>query len=67
MDKEPAWSVKRMLNIGLPGLILILLTVLLLFGPKRLPELGKATGETFRSFRDAVSGKNKEKNDKDPE
>ncbi|WP_124727004.1 twin-arginine translocase TatA/TatE family subunit [Staphylospora marina] len=56
-----------MLNIGLPGLILILLTILLLFGPKRLPELGKATGETLRSFRDAVSGQTKRKNEKDPD
>jgi sec-independent protein translocase protein TatA len=47
-------------NIGLPGLIVILVAVLLLFGPKRLPELGRATGETLKSFRDAISGKKDE-------
>jgi sec-independent protein translocase protein TatA len=47
-------------NIGLPGLIVILVAVLLLFGPNRLPELGRATGETLKSFRDANSGKKDE-------
>jgi len=47
-------------SIGLPGLIIILVVALLLFGPKRLPELGKATGETLKSFREAISGKKEE-------
>ncbi|MFC7441492.1 twin-arginine translocase TatA/TatE family subunit [Laceyella putida] len=52
-----------MAGIGLPGLIVILVVALLLFGPKKLPELGRATGQTLKMFRDAVSGKeeNKEK------
>ncbi|TCS96653.1 twin-arginine translocase TatA/TatE family subunit [Hazenella coriacea] len=43
-------------NIGIPGLIIILVVVLLLFGPKKLPELGRATGQTLKQFRDAISG-----------
>ena len=38
-------------NIGFPGLILILVAVLILFGPKKLPEIGKALGETLKQFK----------------
>ncbi|WP_082234044.1 twin-arginine translocase TatA/TatE family subunit [Halobacillus massiliensis] len=38
-------------NIGIPGLILILVIALVIFGPKKLPEIGKATGETLREFK----------------
>jgi sec-independent protein translocase protein TatA len=38
-------------NIGLGGLILILVVVLLLFGPSKLPELGRAFGRTLREFK----------------
>lgn len=38
-------------SIGLGGLILILVVVLLLFGPSKLPELGRAFGKTLREFK----------------
>ena len=38
-------------NIGFTGLILILVAVLILFGPKKLPEIGKALGETLKEFK----------------
>ncbi|WP_442594333.1 twin-arginine translocase TatA/TatE family subunit [Neobacillus sp. D3-1R] len=38
-------------NIGVPGLILILVLALIIFGPKKLPEIGKAMGETLREFK----------------
>ncbi|KAB8138436.1 twin-arginine translocase TatA/TatE family subunit [Gracilibacillus oryzae] len=38
-------------QIGIPGLILILVIALVIFGPKKLPEIGKATGETLREFK----------------
>ncbi|WP_458413663.1 twin-arginine translocase TatA/TatE family subunit [Schinkia sp. CFF1] len=38
-------------NIGMPGLILILLLVLIIFGPKKLPEMGRAAGQTLREFK----------------
>lgn len=38
-------------NIGVPGLILILILALIIFGPKKLPEVGKAFGQTLREFK----------------
>jgi len=41
-------------ELGLPEILLILGIALLLFGPKRLGELGKSLGEGIRSFRSAA-------------
>jgi sec-independent protein translocase protein TatA len=41
-------------GIGLSGLILILIIALLVFGPSKLPELGRAFGKTLREFRNAT-------------
>jgi sec-independent protein translocase protein TatA len=38
-------------NIGVPGLILILIIALIIFGPKKLPEIGGAVGQTLRAFK----------------
>lgn len=38
-------------NIGVPGLILILVIALIVFGPKKLPEIGKAVGQTLHEFK----------------
>lgn len=38
-------------NIGVPGLILIILLALIVFGPKKLPEIGRAFGQTLREFK----------------
>ena len=38
-------------NIGIPGLILILVLALIIFGPKKLPEIGRAFGQTLREFK----------------
>lgn len=43
-------------NIGIPGLILILVLALIIFGPKKLPELGRAVGQTFREFKNSTKG-----------
>jgi len=43
-------------NIGFPELILILAVVLLVFGPGKLPEIGKAVGRSLREFRQATAG-----------
>lgn len=42
-------------NIGIPGLILIVLLALIIFGPKKLPEIGKAAGQTLREFKDSTN------------
>ncbi|WP_188456775.1 twin-arginine translocase TatA/TatE family subunit [Virgibacillus oceani] len=38
-------------NIGIPGLILILIITLIIFGPKKLPEIGSAFGKTLSEFK----------------
>jgi sec-independent protein translocase protein TatA len=38
-------------NIGVPGLIIILILALIIFGPKKLPELGRAVGQTLKEFK----------------
>jgi len=38
-------------NIGIPGLIIILVIALIVFGPSKLPQIGRALGETLREFR----------------
>lgn len=47
-------------GIGVPELIIILIVVLLIFGPKNLPKLGNAIGKTFKSLRDGMDGKKKD-------
>jgi sec-independent protein translocase protein TatA len=39
-----------------PGLIIILAIVLIIFGPGKLPELGKSLGKTMKSIRDGMEG-----------
>ena len=43
--------------IGLPELLILLVVVLLVFGPKRLPEMGKSLGKGMREFKNSVTGK----------
>ncbi|TMN22142.1 twin-arginine translocase TatA/TatE family subunit [Lentibacillus cibarius] len=45
-----------MANIGIPGLILILVLALIIFGPSKLPQLGQATGKTLKEFKHATKG-----------
>jgi len=44
-------------NIGPLELVVILVIVLLLFGAKRLPELGRSLGSGMKEFKDSVTGK----------
>ena len=43
-------------NIGIWEILLVLLVALLVFGPKRLPEMGRSLGRGMREFKDSVSG-----------
>jgi len=43
-------------EIGIAGLIVILIVALLVFGPKRLPEIGRSLGKGMREFKDSISG-----------
>jgi sec-independent protein translocase protein TatA len=44
-------------GIGVWELAILLLVALLVFGPKRLPEMGRSLGRGMREFKDSVSGK----------
>ncbi len=46
--------------IGPWELAILLLVVLLVFGPKRLPEMGRSLGKSMREFKDSISGKDEE-------
>ena len=44
------------MGVGPGSLIIIAFVALLIFGPKKLPELGKAAGNTLREFKNATKG-----------
>jgi sec-independent protein translocase protein TatA len=50
-------------GIGIPELIIVLVILLVIFGPKRLPGLGRSLGSGMREFKDSISGKNKDDED----
>jgi sec-independent protein translocase protein TatA len=52
-------------NIGPMELIIVLVVVLLIFGPKRLPGLGKQLGTGMREFKDSIAGKGGRDDDDD--
>ena len=43
-----------MFGLGLPEMGIIAVVAILIFGPKKIPELGNALGKTLRSFKDGV-------------
>jgi sec-independent protein translocase protein TatA len=43
-------------NLSLPHLLMVVAVVMLLFGPKRIPEIGASMGKAIREFRNSVSG-----------
>ena len=45
-----------MFSLGVPELLVILVIVLLIFGAKRLPEIGRAFGKSVRELKDATGG-----------
>jgi sec-independent protein translocase protein TatA len=44
-------------GIGIPELLIVLAILLLVFGPKRLPQLGRQLGGGMREFKDSIQGK----------
>jgi sec-independent protein translocase protein TatA len=53
-------------GIGVTELIIVLIIVLVIFGPKRLPGMGKALGSGLREFKDSISGNDKDDDDDRP-
>jgi sec-independent protein translocase protein TatA len=47
-------------NIGWQGVLIILLVLLVVFGPKRLPEMGRSLGRGIREFKDSITGSDDE-------
>jgi len=48
-------------RFGLGELVIILLIVLVVFGPKKLPEIGKSLGDAIRQFKGAADSKEEKK------
>lgn len=44
-------------NVGWPELLIVLVIVLVIFGAKRLPEVGRSLGSGMREFKDSITGK----------
>lgn len=54
-------------NIGPLELAIVLIIALVVFGPKRLPELGRSLGRGIREFRGSVSGDHRDGDDEEPQ
>jgi sec-independent protein translocase protein TatA len=52
-------------NIGPLEIVLILIVALVIFGPKRLPELGRSAGKGIREFKNSVTGKDDDDDEDD--
>ena len=50
-------------GIGIWEIAILLLVALLVFGPKRLPEMGRSLGKGMREFKDSVTGKDEDEKD----
>jgi sec-independent protein translocase protein TatA len=50
-------------GISWPEILILLLVALLVFGPKRLPEMGRSLGRGFREFKDSITGNDDERDD----
>lgn len=50
-------------GIGIWELLVLLLVLLLVFGPKRLPEMGRQLGKGMREFKDSVTGRHGDDDD----
>jgi sec-independent protein translocase protein TatA len=61
--RVPAVTIRVVPNIGPLEIAIVLIIVLIIFGPKRLPELGRSMGRGIREFRGSISGDHKDHDD----
>ena len=54
-------------GIGVSELIIVLVIVLVIFGPKRLPAMGRSLGSGMREFKNSITGKDKDDEDDEDE
>lgn len=57
----------KILGMGVPELLIILVVILLIFGPKNLPKLGSALGKTVKNLREGMGGSKEAEEDADEE
>ena len=53
-------------SIGPMEIIIVMVAALLIFGPKKLPEMGRSLGKGMREFKDTISGQERDANGLDP-
>lgn len=56
-----------MFGLGLPEIGIVAVVGLLIFGPKKLPEFGRALGQTLRGFKQEVQGEGEEETTQKPQ
>ncbi len=54
-------------GIGVTELIIVIVIVLVIFGPKRLPAMGRSLGSGMREFKNSITGKDKDDEDDEDE
>jgi sec-independent protein translocase protein TatA len=54
-------------GISVWELLILLLVILLVFGPKRLPEMGRQLGRGMREFKDSITGNDEDEDEDRPE
>ena len=54
-------------GVGATELIILLVIVLIIFGPKKLPQLGRSLGGGMREFKNSVTGKGGDDDDDEPD
>ena len=64
-EGERCYRARMPFGIGIWELLILLLVLLLVFGPKRLPEMGRQLGRGMREFKDSVTGKDRDDDDDD--
>ncbi len=54
-----------MFGLGIPEIVIILVVAILIFGPKKLPELGNSLGKSLRGFKEEISSNSEDHDEED--